>query len=94
MYDMTHDNPSFLDRLGNRSLHLPVAALLASGDWICASTWGYDQMNPKNFDVVTENRLYPIQSRSEVSISMAKKANFECQISIRRSNCKRVRVAG
>lgn len=57
---MTHDNPSFLDRFGNRMLHLPMAGLLSCCDQICATTWGYDQMVPKNYCVVKESRQYPI----------------------------------
>jgi hypothetical protein len=60
IYDMTHDNPSFLDKFGNRKLHLPVASLLATSDQICATTWGFDQMNPKNLCVVREPRIYPV----------------------------------
>jgi hypothetical protein len=32
IYDMTHDNPSLLDKFGNRILALPLCALLSSGN--------------------------------------------------------------
>ena len=61
IFDMTHDNKSPLDRFGNRLLHLPLANLIASSDQIVATTWGFDQMLLKNFCVVRESRLYPVQ---------------------------------
>ena len=30
-------------------------------DIIIGSTWGFDQMLPRNFSVVTETRFYPIE---------------------------------
>lgn len=32
IYDMTHDNPSMLDKFGNRMLALPVSALLSNAN--------------------------------------------------------------
>jgi hypothetical protein len=32
IYDMTHDNPSLLDKYGNRMLALPLTALLANAN--------------------------------------------------------------
>lgn len=55
---MTHDNPSLLDKFGNRMLALPLSALLANANQIIASTFGYDQLLPKNLCVVNETRLY------------------------------------
>ena len=61
IYDCTHDNPSPLEKFGSRRLSLPTIGLLGLADQIIATTWGYDQLLPKNISVVTEERLYPIQ---------------------------------
>jgi len=61
IYDCTHDNPSPLDKFGSRRLHLPQMGLLSMADIIIATTWGFDQMFLRNYSVVTEKRLYPIE---------------------------------
>lgn len=38
---------------------LPTMGVLALADQIIATTWGFDQLLPKNVDVVSETRLYP-----------------------------------
>jgi hypothetical protein len=59
IYDQTHDNPTPLELFGARSLALPTMGVLALADQIIATTWGFDQLLPKNVDVVSETRLYP-----------------------------------
>lgn len=57
-----------------------------------ASTWGYDQMIVKNFCVVKESRLYPIQK--SIQMSNQEKQIQEYKFEIKQENCKCVRVAG
>ena len=92
---MTHDNKSPLDKFGNRMLHLPLANLIASADQIVATTWGFDQMLLKNFCVVRETRLYPIQQdKLVVGEQKAEAAEQEHKFEIKWRDCKRMRVAG
>lgn len=65
IYDCTHDNPSPLDKFGTRKLHLPQLGLLSMSDIIIASTWGFDQLFLRNYSVVTETRLYPIEQPAD-----------------------------
>lgn len=39
-------------------LALPLTSLLSNANQIIATTFGYDQLLPKNLDVVNETRLY------------------------------------
>ena len=65
IYDCTHDNPSPLDKFGTRRLALPQIGLLSMANIIIATTWGFDQLFARNFSVVTEDRLYPIEELSK-----------------------------
>ena len=60
IYDCTHDNPSPLEKFGTRGLALPTIGLLGLADQSIATTWGYDQLLPKNLSIVKEKRLYPV----------------------------------
>jgi glycogen debranching enzyme len=58
MYDCTHDNPSPLEKFKTARIALSHLGVAAMADIPIASTWGYDQLIPKNIDVVKEKRLY------------------------------------
>ena len=51
IYDCTHDNPTPLEKFGTRSLSLPTIGVLALADQSIATTYGYDQLLPKNVNV-------------------------------------------
>ena len=67
IYDCTHDNPSPLLKFGTRRLALPQMGILALADQTIATTWGFDQLLPKNVSVVKEPRLYPIEGSTRAA---------------------------
>ena len=58
IYDMTHDNPTPLQKFRTGRIALSFAGLASMADLPIATTWGYDQLLPANLNVVKEKRLY------------------------------------
>lgn len=102
IYDMTHDNPTVLEKFGNRRLALPTIGLLGLADQIIASTWGYDQMLPENVSVTKEERLYPHQvdlvaKKWKTRSQKPKKDSILLTIAYQTANgakCSSVKIAG
>ena len=65
MYDMTHDNPSAPEKFGNFEIMLPHLVINGMCSASIGSTFGYDDLYPKNLSVVTEERGYHIYEPNE-----------------------------
>jgi hypothetical protein len=64
IYDLTHDNPSVVEKFESARLALPQLGLNSMADKAIATTWGFDQLLAKQINCVTETRLYPVQASS------------------------------
>jgi hypothetical protein len=58
LYDCTHDNPAPIQKFKTGRIALPHLGVLAMSDITTASTWGYDQLLPRNISVINEKKLY------------------------------------
>ena len=67
LYDCTHDNPSVLEKFQTGRMALPHIGLSSLGDTSIATTWGYDQLVPKQINCVTEKRVYPVEDISHIT---------------------------
>ena len=66
-YDITHDNPSYIE-LNRHKDCLSKIALLAFSHCFIGTTKGFDEFYPKNVDVVNDLRLYDAKVNSEGNI--------------------------
>jgi glycogen debranching enzyme len=66
MYDLTHDNESYLDKFSAEHA-LCVAGLITFGHCAVASVKGFDDLYPKLLNLVQEKRQYEITDLGERS---------------------------
>lgn len=73
LYDLTHDNQSYLDKRSAEDA-LSTGALVAFSCSAIASVKGFDDLYPKLLELVHESRLYELTGQSEKSgIARAKR---------------------
>lgn len=60
LYDCTHDNPAPVEKFKTARIALSHLGIIGMTDCAIASTWGYDQLIPRNLNVVVEKRLYSV----------------------------------
>lgn len=60
IYDVTHDNPSVLEKYHTGRMALPHLGLSCMADISIATTWGVDQLLKSQVHCVTEKRIYPV----------------------------------
>lgn len=66
VYDCTHDNPSPIEKFKTGRIALSHLGVISMSDITIASTWGYDQLLPKNISVISEKRLYSMPDQREL----------------------------
>lgn len=73
LYDLTHDNQSYLDKRSAEDA-LSTGALVAFSSSAIASVKGFDDLYPKLLELVHENRFYELTGQGENSgIARAKR---------------------
>ena len=65
-YDCTHDNPAPVQKFKTGRVILPQLGVLAMSDIPIASTWGVDQLLPRNISVCNEKKLYLAVDQDEI----------------------------
>ena len=60
IYDVTHDNPSVLEKYQTGRMALPHLGLSCMADISIATTWGVDQLLKSQVHCVTEKCIYPV----------------------------------
>ena len=66
-YDITHDNPSYIE-LNRHKDCIAKIALLAFSHCFVGTTKGFDELYPKNINVVKDLRLYEEKLNSQRKI--------------------------
>ena len=91
-YDMTHDNPSTIEKFWPGTISLPHLAL---NSFLCcsiSSTYGFDILLPQNLDLVKENRCYKILDDIPEVINDTINDKFTIQFEDSKATC--VDIAG
>jgi hypothetical protein len=66
LYDCTHDNPSPVEKFKTGRIALSHLGVISMSDITIASTWGYDQLLPRNISVISEKKLYSTPDQEDL----------------------------
>jgi len=66
LYDCTHDNPAPIEKFKTGRIALSHMGVISMSDISIASTWGFDQLLPRNISVINEKKLYSAPNQDDL----------------------------